>query len=240
MTTIKLCSSVILGLCLLQAPNHNRAAEAGKVRLFILSGQSNMAGLNPDISFTPTLRKTFPNDDVIVVKSAQGGQPIRRWYRGWKAPTGVDVKKAKGETGNGDLYDVLMSKVKGAGKGKTIDTITFVWMQGEADAQRGLAGIYEASLRGLIKQLRDDLKRPDVTVVIGRLSDFKNGQAGWDAVRAAQEKVVKEDPLAVLVDTDDLNGPSNALHYDKKGYEELGRRFAVRAVALLSGKASSQ
>ena len=59
------------------------------VRLFILSGQSNMAGLNPDVSFTPAVKAAIPADEVIVVKSAQGGQPIRRWYKDWKAPEGA-------------------------------------------------------------------------------------------------------------------------------------------------------
>jgi hypothetical protein len=36
------------------------------------------------------------------------------------------------------------------------------------------------------------------------------------------------------VDTDDLNGPKNDLHYTKEGYEELGRRFATKAADLVS------
>ena len=132
-----------------------------------------------------------------------------------------------------------MTKVKAATKNKSIDTIAFVWMQGESDAQRGLADTYEANLRGLIAQLRGDLKRPDVAVVIGRLSEFKNGQADWDKVRAAQVKVAETDPLASWVDTDKLNAPKVALHYSLKGYEELGRRFAAKAVELANKKPKS-
>jgi len=219
-------------LSLLLAVTQTQAAGGGKTRLFILSGQSNMAGLNPDLSFTPAVKKAFPDDDVIVVKSAQGGQPIRRWYKSWKAPADVQVKAKPGEKGNGDLYDVLMSKVQAAVAGKKIDTVTFVWMQGEADAKTGLAAVYEESLRGLVKQLRDDLKRPDLSFVIGRLSDHRNGTAGWDAVRAAQEKVAREDALGAWVDTDDLNGPKNDLHYTRDGYVELGRRFAAKCAEL--------
>jgi hypothetical protein len=207
-----------------------------KTRLFILSGQSNMVGLNPDLSFTPAVKKAFPDDEVIVVKSAQGGQPIRRWYKNWKAPADVRVKLRPGEKGNGDLYGVLLSKVHEAIAGKKIDTVTFIWMQGEADAKAGLAAVYEASLRGLLKQLRDDLERPDLAVVIGRLSDFKNGDAGWDTVRAAQEKVAREDAHGAWVDTDDLNGPNNKLHYTGQGYMELGRRFAAKGVELQGKK----
>jgi len=212
------------------------AAEPRQVRLFILSGQSNMARFDPDLSFTPALKKAFPDDEVIVVKSAQGGQPIRRWYKNWKAPANVKVKLRPGETANGDLYEVLMKKVHAAMDRKTIDSVIFVWMQGESDAQTGLAPVYEESLRGLIKQMRDDLKRPDLSVVVGRLSDHKNGTSGWDAVRAAQEEVAKEDRHAAWVDTDDLNGEQNALHYNRAGYIELGRRFAGKSVELLTMK----
>ena len=33
--------------------------EAKTVKVFILSGQSNMAGLKPEISFTPTVEKEY-------------------------------------------------------------------------------------------------------------------------------------------------------------------------------------
>ena len=145
----------------------------------------------------------------------------------------MKVKPAKGQSG--DLYDLLMDKVRSAIKGKTIDTVAFIWMQGESDAQRGPAGVYEASLRGLIKQLRDDLKRPDLVVVIGRLNDYKSGQAGWDTVHSAQEKVASEDPLGRWVDTDKLDGKKD-LHHTVKGYEVMGRRFAAAAVELLAKK----
>ena len=39
-----------------------------------------MAGLKPEISFTPTVEKAFGKDNVIVVKSARSGAPIRGWY----------------------------------------------------------------------------------------------------------------------------------------------------------------
>ena len=56
-------------------------------------------------------------------------------------------------------------------EGKELDTISFVWMQGERDAKEGHSTVYAASMKGLIDQLRTDMKRDDITVVIGRLSD---------------------------------------------------------------------
>jgi hypothetical protein len=56
-------------------------AQAGEDYLFILSGQSNMEGLNPESSFLPELKKLLPDDRIHHVKFAQGGQPIRKWVK---------------------------------------------------------------------------------------------------------------------------------------------------------------
>src|SRR5262245_51008737 len=174
-------SAALVGVAL--SAGSVRPAEPAKVRLFLLSGQSNMAGLHPDVSFTPAVKAAFPGDEVLVVKSAQGGQPIRRWFKAWKAPEGTQVKA--GGT-NGDLYDVLMGQVKKAIAGKQVDAVSLVWMQGERDARENLSAVYQESLRGLVEQLRADLGRKDITVVIGRLSDCDTKSPSWKAVREAQ------------------------------------------------------
>lgn len=208
----------------------NADAADKKVRLFILSGQSNMAGLDPKVSFTPAVEKAFADDEVIVVKSAQGGQPIRRWYKKWELPAGATDAKAGAK--NGDLYDQLLQAVTKALGDRRPDSVAFVWMQGERDARAGWQAAYYEALRGTVDQLRADLKRKDIAVVVGRLSDHQKGNAGWDAVRSAQEKVAADEPLGAWVDTDDLNG-KEGLHYTKEGYAELGQRFAERSIELV-------
>jgi len=159
----------------------------GDVRLFILAGQSNMKRLNPARTFTPALERAFPSDRVVVVKDARGGRPIRRWYKPWAPPAGVTVPD---DHARGDLYDALVSKVRAALAGRTPRSIVFVWVQGERDAKTGLAAAYERGLRGLIRQIRDDLGRPDVRVVIGRLGDFRAGEAEWGRRRGVESSAV--------------------------------------------------
>jgi len=227
-----LLTAAAVGIALAgQATAAAGAAEAEKptghkVHLFILSGQSNMGGLKPEVSFTPAVTQALAPDEVLVVKDALGGQPIRRWYKKWKPAQGDEPKAT------GDLYDRLMAKVKKALAGKTPDTITFIWMQGERDAREKHGTVYAAALAGLVEQLRDDLGRKDVNFVIGRLSDYGK-DASWNQVREAQVKVAEADPRGAWVDTDDLNGPKNALHYTKEGYAELGKRFAAKALELI-------
>lgn len=209
-------------------------AMAGK-HLFILSGQSNMHHMNPNLSFTPAVEAAFGKENVIVVKDAQSAQPISRWYKEYKPAQGDMPEKI------GDLYDRLMEKVKTATAGQEIATVTFVWMQGEREAKIEQAPIYAASLKGLVAQLSADLKRDDVNVVIGRINDFSmNNQShpDWTKIREIQVQVAKELPRADWVDTDDLNGPRNGIHATKEGFVTLGNRFAEKAIALVkaSGK----
>lgn len=205
---------------------------SAETHLFILSGQSNMAGLKPEISFTPTVTKALAGHEVIVVKNAKGGQPIRRWYKDWKASSG-DGPKADGQ-----LYDALLADVRKAVGEKQPDTVTFVWMQGERDAKSNHGDVYAKSLRGLIDQLQADLGRKDVNFVIGRLSDHLSEEKSphWALVRKAQVDVAEADPRGEWVDTDDLNGRNDGLHYDREGYAELGRRFAEKALKLVNGE----
>lgn len=199
-------------------------AEQKGRHLFILSGQSNMARLKPEVSFTPTVESAFGKDNVIVVKDAQGGQPIRRWYKDWRSENGGAPEST------GDLYDRLMTKVNAAIQGKKIETVTLVWMQGERDANTGNDAVYKQSLLGLIKQLSDDLKRDDVNYVIGRLSTFGKSTS-WEGVRKAQVEVAESSPRGAWVDTDDVD--RKGIHYTALGYDDLGKRFADAAIALV-------
>ena len=61
----------LIALLLISSTTLIAHAEEGK-HLFILSGQSNMAGLKPEESFIPTVEKKFGKENVIVIKDAQG------------------------------------------------------------------------------------------------------------------------------------------------------------------------
>ncbi|MFC1498133.1 sialate O-acetylesterase [Verrucomicrobiota bacterium] len=206
--------------------------------LFILSGQSNMHRLDPNISFTPAVEKEFGKDNVIVVKHASSGQPIRRWYKKW------DPAKADKPEQIGTAYDKLMAAVNSKIKGKKIRTITFVWMQGESDAMEETGHLYAASLKGLLTQIRTDLQREDMNVVIGRITGIKPHKKfpQWETVRKAQVEVAEADPHAAWVDTDEMNKKKDkkgkitkggGVHFSVEGYKIVGARFAEEAIKLV-------
>jgi len=244
--------SLLLSSLLVCAAVMSAAAADRGTHLFILSGQSNMAGLDPELSFVPAVVEAFGQENVVVVKDALGGQPIRRWYKDWKPAKGYDEEATgypidkKGKS-RGDLYARLMEKVNKASAGKEFNTVTFAWMQGERDAKESHGEVYAASLRSLIDQLAKDLGREDLNFVIGRLSDFDMANEvypHWTVVREAQVEVAERDPRGDWVDTDDLNDGLNKagkeirdnLHYSVEGYETFGKRLAEKSIGLIQGR----
>ncbi|MDF1815810.1 MAG: sialate O-acetylesterase [Verrucomicrobiales bacterium] len=212
-------------------------AEEGK-HLFILSGQSNMAGLRPEESFIPTVEKKYGKEHVIVVKNAKGGQPIRRWDKSWQATGSQNTKQI------GDLYDELMKAVKPQIEGQNLSSVTFVWMQGERDAREGNADLYEASFQRLLEQLKADLGIKELNFVIGRLSDFdmeNKAYPHWTKMREVLISIAEKSEDGEWVDTDDLNDGKNRrgkeikndLHYSADGYVTFGTRLAEKAIGLI-------
>ena len=197
-----------------------------------------MAGVRPQESFTPAIEGEFGKENVIVIKDAVGGQPIRRWYKDWKPLEGGQPKTQP------DLYDTLMVKVNTAIKDEKIATVTFIWMQGERDARERLGDVYEESLTGLYKQLCNDMDFKYINFVIGRLNDFDMSNEKyphWTMIRNIQVKVAESNPRFDWVNTDDLNDGvsrggkelTNDLHMSEEGYVIMGKRFAEKSIQLI-------
>ena len=219
------------------------------IHLFILSGQSNMQGMDPETGFMPEAKKLFGDEEVVYIKVAKGGQPICRWLEEWVAiakEKGLDEKHIKRihKDGKVEFYQPILDQYKEMlKKHPKFASVTFCWMQGERDASGGADAAYKEALKLLITNLRRDLKRPDMNLVIGRISDAAPGKPSWVAVRKAQREIVDEDASGAWVDVDDLNDREvdgkivNAVHYNRpEGYIILGQRFARQGYALIKGE----
>ena len=225
------------------------AAADKPVHLFILSGQSNMQGMDPETGFMPGAKKLFKDEEVVYIKVAKRAQPICRWLEEWD-----DIAKEQGLSerdrerlwkGEGVLlYQPILDQYKETlKKHPKPASVTFCWMQGERDANGGGLPAYKDALKLLIAKLRRDLERPDMNIVIGRLSDAGGNKESWGAMRKIQMEIVNEEPSGAWVDCDDLNNRmkdgkmENAVHYNRpEGYVILGERFARQGYALIKGK----
>ncbi|MDG2221900.1 MAG: sialate O-acetylesterase [Rubripirellula sp.] len=209
--------------------------------LFILSGQSNMVGMDPTVSFTPTVNKALGKDRVLVVKDAASGQSIRSWCKSnheFPPPTTGRVPKTRGE-----LYGRLLKRTQAAMADKTLQTVTLVWMQGESDLNNTA---YDAYLSELLEQLKSDLNAESINLVIGRISDHgldrQKRLEGRLNIRKVQQEFADADAQRAWVNTDDLNDRIDQgktihdLHYHAVGYQILGKRFAEKAIELIDNK----
>ena len=237
-------ASLILAITVSVIHLLSSAAWAGEItstegkHLFILSGQSNMVGMNPELSFTPTVSKAFGKDNVIIVKDAASGQSIRSWCKSnheFPPPTTGRVPKVRGE-----LYNRLIKKVTTAAKGQSVQTVTLVWMQGESDLNNTAYDVYLKELR---TQLESDLEMKEIHMVIGRISDsgldVQKRLEGRLNIRRIQQEFAESQPKTEWVDTDDLNDRKvddkviHDLHYHQEGYRILGERFAKKSIGLI-------
>jgi hypothetical protein len=136
-----------------------------------------MAGMDPEAGFMPEAKKLFKDEKVVYIKVAKGGQPICRWLEEWQEiakKNGLDKNHIKRihKGGEVEFYQPILDQYKGMlKKHPKFESVTFCWMQGERDASGGADAAYKDALKLLISKLRRDLDRPDMNVVIGRLSD---------------------------------------------------------------------
>lgn len=220
------------------------SAAEKPVHIFILSGQSNMAGMNPKAGFEPEARKLFSGAEVVYIKIARGGQPIRLWVDEYAEIARKHNLSIPGKYSGAVYYEPILKQYRGLlEKYPNPASVTFCWMQGERDAKEKLSAAYAEAMKQLISNLRRDLNQPGMNFVIGRLSDFGPAtNQEWQAVRRVQVEVAEQDKRGAWVDCDDLNDKEkngqkrNDLHYTKEGYELLGRRYARQAKALIEGR----
>jgi len=239
MNSRRLSLAVLIVAAMLMSDG-NASAEQGK-HLFILSGQSNMRGDLP-YAFKDAVVGVFGEDKVLVATHARPSAPIRSWYKDWKPPEGVTVPQTK--SANGQIYDELIAQVKRSINGKQLASVTYIWMQGEADAESGWAGVYEKSFFGVLDQIKKDIGVKDINFVVGRINDYyltnpriKQGKE----MRELQVRLGETHANGAWVDTDDLNTGVNPWgvfsladgHFPPAGYRVMGQRFAREACKLI-------
>ncbi len=236
------------------------AAQSNGKYLFILAGQSNMQGMNQRLTFEPRVFEQFGAENVLIVKEAIGGRPIRMWLHDWApAPdwqVDPDIPGTKPPTKeeNGVMYRSMMQKIAAETEGTKPKAIAFCWMQGERDARERHSAVYESSLKQLFSQVKADFPGIPMVFVIGKLSDFGKDNKQkyypeWEEICRAQERVAADTPNCTTFTTDDLNTGASPphwktkavsqrvddLHMSAQGYRILGSRFAEESIKLLRG-----
>ncbi|MFI4876061.1 MAG: sialate O-acetylesterase [Blastopirellula sp. JB062] len=133
-------------------------------------------------------------------------------------------------------YDDALRRAKLAMKSGKLCGI--LWHQGESDSKPEKAETYEANLKALVARLRKELDAAEVPFLIGQLGQFE-GRPWNDAkkkVDAAHQNYAAEQPHAAFVSSDGLTHKGDHVHFDAPSYREFGRRYAKTYLEMTNPK----
>jgi hypothetical protein len=261
--TSSLLPLAALAICFTVWPGHVGSAGAadapaepafvppakGKFKVFLLVGQSNMAGRgkvepedqkpHPRVWSLDKRGRWVPAVDPLhfdkpnvagVGLGTTFGRTVADAYPGDViglvpcAVGGTSIDQWSSAAAKG-LYADAVRRAKVALKDGTLAGI--LWHQGEADAKR--AEDYPAKAAKLFADLRRDLDAEGVPVVLGTVGEFyASHEAINDAIRAAAKAV----PNAACVEVTGLTHKGDKVHFDAASYREMGRRYAAAWAAL--------
>lgn len=128
-------------------------------------------------------------------------------------------------------YDAMLERVKNAQKNGRIRGI--LWHQGEGDSTPEKSVVYNKKLKAFFKKLRKDIGAKKVPVIIGTLGDFyvkKNPVAG--EINRVIEAFPLENKRVYAVSSSGLTDLGDGTHFDAASARELGRRYAERLLSV--------
>lgn len=218
-----------------------------QMKLFLLIGQSNMAGRgkveaqdkveNPHIfMLTKDLQWVPAKDPLHFDKPAAGVGPGSEFAREvLKADPNITIGLVPCAVGGtsldqwkagGALYKTAVERTKEAMKNGTLAGI--LWHQGESDSNNPKnVATYADRLEVMIGKLRKDLDAEKAPVVLGELI-YGNGKN--DAVNMELRKVAKRIPLCGLASSEGLG--NKQLHFNSPVIRSFGQRYAAEYLKL--------
>lgn len=214
-----------------------------EMHLFLLIGQSNMAGRGKveaaDSATHPRIWMldrentwVLARDPVHFDKPAIAGVGLASEFARTLAQDDPQVTVglipcAFGGTSleewkaGGELYRNAIERTKIASRSGTLQGI--LWHQGEADSAPERVKTYPARFASMIAQMRTDLNAPDVPVVVGELGHYR---PSFGLFNAMLPELIKQVPRAALVSSESLTDKGDNLHFDSPSLRTFGRRYA--------------
>ena len=229
-----------------------------KFNLYLLMGQSNMAGRGKfepeDKTPHPRVLMFSPADQwVPAVEPITHDKPTMLGVGPGLAFGKALAEKEPGTTigliscafggtplkrwqKGGDLYSNAVHRARLAMKDGTLKGI--LWHQGESDSgTTNNAYTYGERLGQMIQDLRADLGCPNLPFVAGQIGEFlydrgPNHSQYPRVVNAALAALPDKVPTTACVPSTGLKHKGDVLHFDAESQRELGRRYAKEMLRL--------
>lgn len=235
-------------LLLAACPCARGEPAAGELQLFLLIGQSNMAGrgrvedqdrrpdprvlmMTRDLGWTPAADPVHFDKDIAgtglcsqFARSLLAADPALRVGLIPCAMGGSSLDQWKP---GGDLYANAVRRGREALKRGRLAGI--LWHQGESDSETALRATYGDRFALMIARLRADLGAPAAPVVIGELGHFF--PPARDFNRGLPE-LARRVPFCGLATAEGLVDKGDRLHFDAASLRRYGERYAAAYLRL--------
>lgn len=132
-----------------------------------------------------------------------------------------------------ELLDNFENKVKFAKKYGKIKGI--LWHQGESNAKSELIPKYYQRLDSLIDTFRFIAEDDYLPIILGELGSYaepKEKQARWDSINLIIHTVAKNNLNVSVATTNDLINKGDKVHFDSESQRKLGDRFAKKYLEI--------
>jgi Carbohydrate esterase, sialic acid-specific acetylesterase len=237
-----------------------------KLHLYLLMGQSNMAGRGKigaeDTTPHPrvllfTLQNNWEPAIEPVTHDKPGMLGVGPGLAFGKAMADGDpgvtiglVSCAVGGTPlkrwerGGDLYSNAVQRARLAMRDGMLKGI--IWHQGESDSGAATnANTYGDRLSRMIQDIRADLGTPNLPFVVGQIGEFLYdrgpGHAAYPrVVNAALAGLPEKVPATACAPSQGLKDKGDVLHFDTVSQREFGRRYAAAMLRLQSAPKNSK
>lgn len=245
---VGLCLSVLAGAFLARAQPPAPPPEV-RLDLFLLIGQSNMAGRgkveaedrqpHPRVWMLTATQEWMPAADPLhfdkprvagVGPGLMFGRMVAEKFPGTHiglVPCAVGGTPIEDWARGGRLYADALARARAAQKRGTFRAI--LWHQGESDCAETNRVAYLPRLERLIADLRADLGAPDLPFIAGQLGDF--GEDGKSQARRRFNAMILELPKRVprtaVVTSEGAKSIGDGTHFDAATAREMGRRYAA-------------
>jgi hypothetical protein len=224
-----------------------------KVWIFLLAGQSNMAGrglVEPQDTISNTRILTINKDNEIVLakeplhyyEPARTGldcglsfartllESVPKDVSLLIVPTAIGGSSIQRWLADSTWNDVkLLSNAKDKiTRAKEVGTFKgILWHQGEANSNSAAETEGHATrLSALADSLRTIIGVKDLPFLVGELGSFSKNPDLFELTNRQLATFATEDKYAALIETSDLPHKGDNLHFDGAAQREMGKRFA--------------
>jgi hypothetical protein len=229
--------------------------------IFIMAGQSNMAGRGfVEPQDTLTYKRILTIDKSM--KWIYAKEPLH-FYE--PSMTGLDcgmsfAKKLLDSIPEGISIAVIPCAVGGSSIEQWINNETFrgvtlldnfkekvgfakdygilkgiIWHQGESNAKSELIPKYSQRLDSLINAFRFLVKNDTLPIILGELGSYSKPtekQMRWDSINTVIQDIARKDKNIALVETGDLKHKGDNVHFDSESQRILGERYAKKYLEI--------